>query len=95
MDYYVVSRYADIKKICLETKVYSSNLVAILLSGGNTLMKPEGVGVVDVLALADPPVHKRQRQIAMQGMSPRLFASMEPSIRERVKTMLDETARGC
>jgi hypothetical protein len=29
--------------------VFSSNLVAILLSGGNTLMKPEGIGVVDVL----------------------------------------------
>ena len=45
-DYYVVSRYEDIQKICKNTKAFSSNLVSILLRGGSTLNRPIS-GIVD------------------------------------------------
>ena len=79
-DYYVVSRYEDIQKICKNTKAFSSNLVSILLRGGSTLNRPIS-GIVDVLALQDPPIHSRQRRIAMKSLSPKFFRSLEDEVR--------------
>ena len=78
-DYYVVSRYEDIQKICKNTKAFSSNLVSILLRGGSTLNRPIS-GIVDVLALQDPPIHSRQRRIAMKSLSPKFFKSLENEV---------------
>jgi hypothetical protein len=92
--YFVISNYHDVQKICKDTQAYSSNLVAILLNGGgtiNTLVRPDllgQVGVVDVLALADPPIHTAQRKLAFAGMSPKMFASLEGKIRSLAVDML-------
>ena len=54
LGYYVISRHADITRVCRDTAAFSSNLVAILLAGGGTLDKPAGLpgmataGVVDL-----------------------------------------------
>jgi cytochrome P450 family 144 len=38
-------------------------------------------GIVDVLALQDPPIHSRQRRIAMKSLSPKFFRSLEDEVR--------------
>ena len=91
--YYTIARYADIKRVCKDSTAYSSNLVAILLSAGDgsarLLAKPGiNVGPVDVLALADPPTHTQQRRTAFSGLTPKLFASLEESIRCLARKML-------
>eukprot|EP00947_MAST-08B_sp_MAST-8B-sp1_P000479 g479.t1 len=93
-DYFVISRYADIAEAVKNTKALSSNLVAILLSKGDgktaMLNKPDlDVGPVDVLALADPPVHTPQRRAAFAGLTPKLFVSLEDEIRKLAGSMID------
>lgn len=88
-DYYVVSRYQDIQTICKNTKAFSSNLVSILLRGGSTLNRPIS-GIVDVLALQDPPIHSRQRRIAMKSLSPKFFRSLEDEVRVLTRCLFDK-----
>jgi cytochrome P450 len=83
--YYVMSRYRDVRDAAINTDVYSSNLVAVLLQG---LEQPElialeggGTGAADALAIADPPVHARQRKLANTAFSMRRVAALEPAIR--------------
>jgi cytochrome P450 len=78
--YYLISRYRDVRDAAMNTETFSSNLVAVLLQGMEH--KPEllalegaGTGSVDALAIADPPVHARQRKIANQVFSMRRVAS--------------------
>src|SRR5262245_31342922 len=73
-DYYSVSRYGDIVEAAMNTTDYSSNLVAILLTGADgrtSTFDASGMGAVDVLAIADPPDHGRQRKITQGVFSPR------------------------
>jgi cytochrome P450 len=100
LDYYIVSRAQDIANIARDTDTFSSNLVAILLQGSagtSTLLKPkifDNVGVVDVLALQDPPMHTAQRKIAFSGLTPKLFAGMEESIRAQTAQLLAACSSG-
>ena len=88
-----MSRYADIVRLARATDDLSSNLVAILLKAGDgkqaILSKPTlDVGPVDVLALADPPVHTKQRKVAFAGLTPKMFAHLEDGIREHARELL-------
>ena len=87
------SRYRDICKLAKDTTAFSSNLVAFLLEAGDgkraMMSKPNlDVGPVDVLALADPPLHSNQRKIAFAGLTPKLFASLEEGIRVHAQRLL-------
>src|SRR5689334_2862465 len=71
--YYLISRYQDVRDAAMNTEVYSSNLVAVMFRG---LEQPEllaldgaGSGAVDALAIADPPVHARQRKLSNKAFS--------------------------
>jgi cytochrome P450 len=91
-DYYVVSRYDDVVAAALNTEDYSSKLVAILTQqtgGGATIVDASGSGMVDVLAIADPPDHGRQRKVTQGGLSPSFFRSLEGHIRAFVDELLD------
>ncbi len=79
-NWYTVSRYEDIKAITLNPEDFSSNLTSILMSGPNgeptSLERPElDTGPVDVLALADPPIHNAQRRLGL---------NLEKSVRSRM-----------
>src|SRR5262249_32753802 len=68
--------------------VYSSNLVAVLLEG---LEQPELLaleGAVDALAIADPPVHTRQRKLVNQAFSMRRVAGLEPAVRRLAESLI-------
>ena len=98
VDYYLVSRAADVQTVAKNPDVFSSNLVEILVAGskpGSSAIRlnMEGLtsiagGVVDVLALQDPPIHTGQRRIALAGLTPKLFAGLEPRIRALAVAML-------
>src|SRR5262245_19881938 len=82
--YYLISRYRDVRNAAMNPEVYSSNLVAVLLQGMEQqpeMIALEGTGSVDALAIADPPVHARQRKLANNAFSPRRVAALEPAIR--------------
>jgi cytochrome P450 len=90
-DYYTVSRYEDVVAVALDTDDYSSKLVAILTrrtDGGTTIVNAAGAGMVDVLAIADPPDHGRQRKVMQAAFSPSFFRSLEDHIRELAGELL-------
>jgi cytochrome P450 family 144 len=96
--YVLVTRHEDIERVALDTETYSSNLVGLLLanaSGGAELLElPEGAPrPVDVLAIADPPAHGRQRRLVNKAFSPRRVAALEPRVRLLAAGLFDSFAQ--
>lgn len=96
VDFYLVSKASDIRYVCKSPGVFSSNLVSILLagpSGSSSELNLEGmfdrIGIVDALALQDPPIHTHQRKFAMNGLNPKLFARLDDTIRTKCNELLD------
>lgn len=86
--YSLISRYRDVRDAAMNTEIYSSNLVAVMLQG---LEQPELLsldGAVDALAIADPPVHGRQRKLSNKAFSIRRIAELEPSVRALAESLI-------
>jgi cytochrome P450 len=93
IDYYVVTRYADIEAVFLDHETYSAapaqlplvQLVPeasqILLAGGH---KPQ-----PSMVSLDPPAHTRLRSPTARAFTPRRVAQMDPRIRATVDQLLD------
>ena len=89
--YSLISRYRDVRDAAMNTEVYSSNLVAVLFQGAEQpeLMAIEGgTGAVDTLAIADPPVHGRQRKLSNRAFSVQRVAALEPAIRALAESLI-------
>jgi cytochrome P450 len=89
--YYLISRYRDVRDAAMNTEVYSSNLVAVMLQGleqPELMAFEEGTGAVDALAIADPPVHARQRTLSNKAFSIRRVAALEPAIRALAESLI-------
>lgn len=90
--YYLMSRYGDVRAAAINTETYSSNLVAVMFAG---VERPEllaldaaGTGAVDALAIADPPVHARQRKLSNTAFSVRRVAALEPAVRALAESLI-------
>src|SRR5262245_43111404 len=93
IDYYVVTRYADIEEVFLDPDTYSAapaqlplaqlvpEAMQILLGGGH---KPQ-----PSMVSLDPPAHTRLRSPTARAFTPRRVAQMEPKIRRTVDQLLD------
>jgi cytochrome P450 len=93
IDYYVVTRYADIEAVFLDPETYSAGAAQlplvklepeateILLAGGHR-PQPSMVSL-------DPPAHTRLRRPAARAFTPRRVAEMEPRVRATVNELLD------
>jgi len=98
--YYVVSRFADIHHVVMHPELFSSNLMAVLMAkrdGGSAMLdiRAQGREQVDALALADPPVHTRQRKVVNKAFNVRRIAALEPAIRALANRLVDAfAARG-
>lgn len=90
--WYLISRYADVREAVMHPEIYSSNLVAVLMQGmgdGPALLGIDGgTGAADALAIADPPVHGRQRKLANKAFSMRRVAALEPAIRALAESLV-------
>ncbi|MFZ0089297.1 MAG: cytochrome P450 [Solirubrobacteraceae bacterium] len=95
IDYYVVSRYADVEQVFLDPKSFSAapaqlplvELVpeaARILAEGGHRPQPSMVSL-------DPPAHSRLRGPTARAFTPRRVAVMEPRIREIVGELLQAT----
>jgi cytochrome P450 len=90
--YSLISRYRDVRGAAMDTEVFSSNLVAVMLQGIDApeLLAFDGgtTANVDVLATADPPVHARQRKLSNRAFSMRRVAALEPAIRALAESLV-------
>ena len=92
LDYYVVTRYADIEKVFLDNETYSAataqvplvslvpEAVQILLAGGHE-PQPSMVSL-------DEPAHRRLRNPTVRAFTPRRVNDMAPRIRATVDELL-------
>jgi cytochrome P450 len=93
IDYYVVTRYADIESVFLDPETYSAGAAQlplvplepeateILLAGGH---KPQ-----PSMVSLDPPAHTRLRRPSSRAFTPRRVEEMEPRVRATVAALLD------
>ena len=93
IDYYVVTRYADIEAIFLDHETYSAAITQLplvslvpeaaqVLRAGGTTPQPSMVSL-------DPPAHTRLRSPTVRAFTPRRVAQMAPRIRATVDHLLD------
>lgn len=93
-DYYLVSRYADIKTVVMNPGTYSSNLTSIVMAQADGSMASLdvgqlGMGPVDVLAVQDPPTHTRQRALTQPRFAMRTVRGREQSVRGQACDLLE------
>jgi cytochrome P450 len=93
IDYYIVTRYADIETIFLDEKTYSAapnrlpvvdlaHEAASLLRAGRVMPQPS-------IVAHDPPEHTRLRSPTARAFTPQRVAQIEPRIRAIIARLLD------
>jgi cytochrome P450 len=94
IDYYIVTRYADIKSVFLDSETYSAAITQLalvelepeaaqILLGGGHKPQPSMVSV-------DPPAHTRLRSPTARAFTPERVAQMEPRIRRTINQLLSD-----
>ena len=86
LDYYVVTRYADIERVFLDPETFSAAnaqlpLIQLPPEVGKTLLDGGHKPQPSMVSL-DPPAHGRLRKPAARAFTPRRVHEMEPRIRD-------------
>src|SRR4051794_36014473 len=93
LEYYVVSRYADVEAVFLDPASYSAATAQLPL----VRLAPEALQILaegghrpqPSMVSLDQPAHTRLRRPAARAFTPRRVAEMEPRIRATVDELLD------
>ena len=94
LDYYVVTRYADIERVFLDPETFSAAtaqlppLIPLPPEVGKTLLDGGHKPQPSMVSL-DPPAHGRLRKPAARAFTPRRVNEMEPRIRQTAAELLD------
>ena len=93
IDYYVVTRYADIEAIFLDHETFSAAaaqlpLAALSREAGELLLGGGHRPAPSMVSL-DPPEHTRVRRHTARAFTPRRVASMQSTIRATLSDLLD------
>ena len=93
IDYYVVTRYADIERVFLDPETFSAAnaqlpLIALPPEVGKTLLDGGHKPQPSMVSL-DPPAHGRLRKPAARAFTPRRVNEMAPRIRATAAELLD------
>jgi cytochrome P450 len=93
LDYWVLTRYADVRAAFRDTTVYSAaNALSPIQprTADAAAIMAGGFRSVPTLTNTDPPVHTRARRIANLAFTPRMVAGLEPFIRELAVRLIEE-----
>ena len=87
---YVLTRHADVVAALRDTKLSSNPAHRTdLPQGGLTGLPFLSDGTVQLLLVADPPVHTRLRRLANKAFTPRSVEALRPRVTELVDGLLD------
>lgn len=93
LDYYVVTRYADIEAIFLDPETYSAASAQLplvpLVPEAAQILRTSGITSQPSMVSLDPPAHTRLRASTVRAFTPRRVAEMAPKIRATVDQLLD------
>ncbi len=92
---HLVTRHRDVLEVVGRPEDFSSNLTALLYTGGSgsaTLVEssPGENAAVDVLATADPPAHTAHRRMVSRTFSTGAVAALEPALYDLVAGRVDD-----
>ena len=93
LDYYVVTRYADVEQVFLDPQTYSAATAQLPL----IQLEPEALKILaegghrpqPSMVSLDPPAHTRLRRPASRAFTPRRVKAMEERIQATVDELLD------
>ena len=93
IDYYVVTRYADIEAVFLDHETYSAapaqRPLVPLVPEAAQILRDGGITSQPSMVSLDPPAHTRPRAPTVRAFTPRRVAQMAPRIRTTVDQLLD------
>jgi cytochrome P450 len=93
IDYYVVTRYADIKAIFLDPETYSAATTQLplvqLVPEALQILQGSGHRPQPSMVSLDPPAHARLRSPTARALTPGRVTQMEPRIRHTIDQLLD------
>jgi cytochrome P450 len=93
LDYWVITRYEDIKAIFADPKTFSASIaqtpIKPLAAEVVRMLQTGGLRSRPVLSNADAPVHTRIRKVAWQAFTPKRVAQLEPDVRRLVTRFID------
>ena len=75
LDFYALSRYADVFDAIVDHETFSSAQGTVLE------IKPEMIGTYPIILFMDPPRHTRLRKLVSHAFTPRRIAALEPTVR--------------
>jgi len=94
LNYWVVSRYEDCRRVLREHQTFSaSNALAPITPPCPMALQALGAGgfrSIPTITNVDPPAHTRTRRIAHLAFTPRRVAAMEQRVRDLVRSFVDE-----
>jgi cytochrome P450 len=94
LDYWVVTRYEDIKAVFADPKTFSASIaqtpIKPLAADVVAMLQQGGFRAKPVMSNADPPVHTRIRKFTWQAFTPKRIAQLEPEVRRLVTRFLDQ-----
>lgn len=96
LDFFALSRYADVLEASTDWRTYSSARGTVLELMDTTPMGPgEGPGEgLGMMIFMDPPGHDVLRRLASRAFTPRRVSSMEGRLRELCSELLDQEVGG-
>lgn len=96
LDYWVVTRYDDIKSIFADPRTFSAGNaqtpIKPLAPDVVQMLQTGGLRTKPVMSNADPPAHTRIRKHTWQAFTPKRVAQLEPEVRRLVARYLDQLA---
>ena len=94
IDYYVVTRYADIKSVFLDPETYSAALTQLplgqLVPEAAQILLGSGHKPQPSMVSVDPPAHTRLRSPTARAFTPGRVAQMEPRIKYTINQLLND-----
>jgi cytochrome P450 len=93
INYWVVTRYRDVRQIFATPAVFSASNALSLIQpacpAADKILDEGGFRPIPTLTNVDPPAHTRVRRLANVAFKPRRVAAMEPFVRELVVRFCD------
>ena len=91
-EYYVVSRYDDVKKIALDTKNFSSSKGILMARDGDGQLIVDASTFPPSIIQMDPPVHSQFRSLVSKAFNTRQMAALEPMVNSISQELIDDLA---
>jgi cytochrome P450 len=94
LDYWIVTRYRDVKDVLRNWKTFSASntldTLKPLCPHARQVLSQGGFRPVKALTNADPPAHTRVRRLANVAFTPQRVTRMEPFIRQLAARFVEE-----